>query len=116
MRQIKFRAWDKHGEIFRTEFYINFDGVLYYNSSIGIKKCTEDNYVLNQFTGLLDKNGKEIYQGDIMKFLDENWLVIYFEQYASFMLQKGNDLANITTQEEKIDKSSITDPSNIVIL
>ena len=55
-REIKFRAWDK--KKLRWHFFDVYDGIH--------KKYTDDNCELMQFTGLLDKNGKEIYEDDII--------------------------------------------------
>jgi len=64
MREIKFRAWlpEKNDmmPIYEIDFWnrlINHDG------NCGMKR----KYILEQFTGLLDINGKEIYEGDICK-------------------------------------------------
>jgi len=60
MREIKFRAWDKEREeiVPVTQLFWDILGNL----------KTPDSFILMQYTGLKDKNGKEIYEGDICKF------------------------------------------------
>jgi len=67
MREIKFRAWDKKTRTFIPEklVTINMKGNIILCNVDGFER----NIVLMQFTGLLDKFGKEIYEGDVVEFL-----------------------------------------------
>ena len=60
MREIKFRAWDKENKKMQS-----WDLLLLQQSLF--QRLNSKTEVLMQFTGLLDKNGKEIYEGDVLK-------------------------------------------------
>jgi len=75
MRQIKFRFWsvkDKkmiyHPDVFSSNDLIE-----------------EDGWKVMQFTGLLDKNGKEIFEGDILKGKEHNNEVCWDEKLLQWV-------------------------------
>lgn len=109
MREIKFRVWDKYGKYMRylgddshdsIEFF-DENRASYYNLQCGDggASTTEedcDGYgfsPLMQYTGLKDKNGKEIFEGDIVRLPEDEdykyYSIIYSKNRLGFTLSNG---------------------------
>lgn len=76
MREIKFRIWDINARKWLKSFNTNLLDIHEFNLA-----------KIMQYTGLKDKNNKEIYEGDIVKFLNGIFEVIWCNEKASFMLK-----------------------------
>jgi len=68
MREIKFRAWDKNKKVMTFVGELAWlVGGLHFMDAGACQGFIDKDAELMQFTGLKDKNGKEIYEGDLIK-------------------------------------------------
>jgi uncharacterized phage protein (TIGR01671 family) len=69
MREIKFRAWTGSDWFVQGEPDIETIGSFFFH--------VDDKWPLMQFTGLKDKNGKEIFEGDVVQAVSVRWQIAW---------------------------------------
>lgn len=100
-RQIKFRAWDevsKHmypaEELGNDQLTLDANG----RGFVNIHSRSHDlsqfypHLVPMQYTGITDREGREVYEGDIVhQFGGDDWQVVWLGKAAAFVLEKERD-------------------------
>ena len=90
-REIKFRIWDVENKEMLKVQELDFEPT-FYGGRIAIRPDQYNDYfdtedmILMQYTGLHDKNGKEIYEGDIVGDNKIKWIVKWNKHRMGFSL------------------------------
>ena len=112
MREIKFRAWDNNEEWMVDDMLLSFDGEILTDDVQPhdtpykeIELADEGRYELMQYTGMKDVKGVEIYEGDIV-YYEEDTYIVRFGKFTDFddlqtppLRQTGFYISDIHTNE-----------------
>jgi len=96
MREFRFRVWDKSRGKFHNSGNLHVQvspyGQLCWSFGMNcepIPPNEADNWVLMQYTGLKDKNGVEIYEGDVLSIEGFAVEVLWEQERAKFSTQRN---------------------------
>ena len=110
MREIRFRCWDEQEIIGMSEPFDFIDSPIWINDPLG--KYPNKRGKIMQFTGLKDKNGKEIYEGDVVKYKNSIWQVRFNSGQFNIFANLEN-LSEAIMDKPKTDNEALADELDV---
>ena len=109
MRELKFRVWDKRYKRYVKPYAVCLDGraIAITEPSNDLETLDSERAIIEQYTGLKDKNGQKIYEGDIVLDCydgEDTFIVEWDKDTASFILTDTEHILNVSFDNFYPDK------------
>lgn len=113
-REIKFKGKRlDNGEWMYGDLLHLVDGV-YISNDNGCNMAQVDPDTVGQYTGLKDKNGKDVYEGDVIETYSRSYIVTWFKRSSAFLLKEDEtDNLNAFTPSLVLQSSDAVVTGNI---
>lgn len=107
MRELKFRVW--HPDDYRIYYFSNFAEIVDWQRGDEYRLENEEGRMVNymQYTGLKDRNGVEIFEGDIVEYIDGEYSFVGVVKNSIFGLYARDDKDNYKF-EDFADENTMT--------